>query len=257
MKRVLRTCFLIASFFLAQILLAGDAETLAGKWSVNHVTPQWQTTSQTIEVKGTKFIFEALDKDRQAVVHAEGDIKFEKLGPFSLVRFVHVRAGESASNMDNVDDEFNCIYTIDGNTWTLANNFDKDRDTGPNLDAYKRVPSQAKTLVIDDIEMADTPQSGTWYLCFEANVEGVSRRHYIENKGYEKNEVKIPLALEIPRVKPGQKCSFKLQLDDVDGDACTEDVDNRSTGQFAVSESGSQIYKPQHDWRYTIHWHLK
>ena len=82
-------------------------------------------------------------------------------------------------------------------------------------------------------------------------------QNYVENKGYEKNQVTIPVALELPKVKAGQKCSFKLQLDDVDGDACTEDVDNRSTGEFTISERGSQTYKPEDHWRYTIRWHLK
>jgi hypothetical protein len=77
------------------------------------------------------------------------------------------------------------------------------------------------------------------------------------DKGYERNQVTIAVALELPKVRAGQKCGFKLQLDDVDGDACTEDVDNRSTGEFTVSERGSQTYQPEDHWRYTIRWHLK
>jgi len=30
-----------------------------------------------------------------------------------------------------------------------------------------------------------------------------------------------------------------------------------STGSFTVTESGSQNYKPEDQWRYTIYWHLK
>src|SRR5207253_422298 len=99
--------------------------------------------------------------------------------------------------------------------------------------------------------------SGTWFFCFEAKVGGVSRRHYLENKGYEKNHVAIPVALELNQVKPGQKCQFKVQLDDVDADACTEEVDNRSAGEFTVNEKGSQTYKPEDHWQYTVRWHLK
>jgi hypothetical protein len=43
----------------------------------------------------------------------------------------------------------------------------------------------------------------------------------------------------------------------VDEDTCTEEVDNRSTGEFTASEKGSQIYKPESNWRYTIRWHMK
>ena len=51
--------------------------------------------------------------------------------------------------------------------------------------------------------------------------------------------------------------SFKLQLDDVDDDVCTEEVDNHSTGEFTISEKGEQKFKPEDNWRYTIRWHLK
>jgi hypothetical protein len=46
-------------------------------------------------------------------------------------------------------------------------------------------------------------------------------------------------------------------MDDVPGDECTEEMDNRSAGNFAVTDSGSQEFKPEDSWRYTIHWHLK
>jgi hypothetical protein len=46
-------------------------------------------------------------------------------------------------------------------------------------------------------------------------------------------------------------------LDDVDDDACTDEVDNRSAGEFIISERGSQSYKPEANWRYTVRWHLK
>jgi len=65
------------------------------------------------------------------------------------------------------------------------------------------------------------------------------------------------LALELPNTRTGQKCGFKLQLDDTDEDACTDEVDNRSTGEFIVSEKGAQAFKPEDNWRYTVRWHLK
>ena len=32
---------------------------------------------------------------------------------------------------------------------------------------------------------------------------------------------------------------------------------NISAGSFTVTESGSQEFKPEGQWRYTIYWHLK
>jgi len=257
MKQILRYIS-IALISLAGTLLADDAERLSGKWSTKKVNDQGDSYTQTVEIKKDKFIFQILGADDNVVIYAEGDFKAEKLGPFNSARFFHVRGGQSSADLQDVDDEYTSIYVLDGDTWMLTSNFDKDRNQKPSLDVYHRVKasSQTGTLVIDEIEMADTPQSSTWYLCFEADVNGRKARHYTENKGYEKNQVTIPLSLEL-KAKPGQKCTFKLQLDDVDGDACTDEVDNRSTGEFTVSERGSQSYKPEDHWRYTIRWHIK
>jgi hypothetical protein len=259
MKRLLLNFLLVVPLIGVPALWADDATLLAGKWSVKKKIGPAEGASQTIEVKKDKFTFEILDGDGHVFLHAEGDLKLEKLVPFSFVKFTHIRGGDSADNLQDVDDEFGCIYMLDGDTWTVASNFDKQRDQPPSLDVYHRVAAkpETKTLVIDEIEMADTPQSATWFLCFEVTVGGVNRRHYVENKGYDKNQVKIPLTLELPGVKAGQKCSFKMQLDDVDGDACGDDVDNRSTGDFSLTERGAQTYKPEDNWRYTIRWHLK
>jgi hypothetical protein len=260
MKQLFSKFIFAAAWLVAVTMSAQDAERLNGKWSVQKTNDQG-TFTQTVEVKGSKFIFE-IQRDGGAVLHAEGDMKLEKLGPFNSVRFTNVRGGQSATDLQEVNDEFISVYTLDGDTWLMASNFDKDRQgRKPSLDRYQRAKAaagpQSGTLVIDEIEMADTPQSATWFLCFEAKVEGVSKRHYVANKGYEKNKMTIPMALELPNVKAGQKCSFKMQLDDVDEDTCTDEVDNRSTGEFAVTERGSQSFKPEANWQYTLKWHLK
>jgi hypothetical protein len=259
MKRLLLSFAFAAIWFIPAALRADEADLLAGKWSVKKVSDQGQNYTQTVEVKKDKFVFQILGADDSVVIHAEGDLKLEKLGPFNSVRFSHIRAGASAANLQDVDEEYVSIYLLDADTWTMAANFDKPRSQKPGVDVYRRVKAAAETstLVIDEVQMTDTPQSATWYFCFEAKVEGVSRRYYVENKGYDKNQVTIPLALELPKVRAGQKCSFKMQLDDVDADTCTDEMDNRSTGEFALSERGSQTYKPEDHWSYTIRWHLK
>ena len=237
-----------------------DAEALAGKWSVKKVSEQGQAYTQTITIKKDKFVFQILRGEGRVFLHAEGDLKLEKTGPFNAVHFLKIRGGASASDLQDVDDELSPSTGWRRDTWTLAANFDKERgQLRPSLDTYRRVKATAETatLVIDEIELADTPQSATWFLCFEATVEGVTRTYHVPGKGYEQNRVTIPVALELPKIKAGQKCSFKFQLDDVDEDACGEAADNRTTGEFTVSERGAQAYKPEDHWRYTIRWHLK
>ena len=139
MKKSLFTLSFAATLLAAATLHADDAAQLAGKWSVKKTNDQGDKYTQTIEVKKDKFVFEILGADNQTVLHAEGDLKFEKLGPFSSIRFTHIRAGKSASELDDVDDEFVSIYRLDGDKWTMASNFDKDRERQkPGVDVYAR-----------------------------------------------------------------------------------------------------------------------
>jgi hypothetical protein len=139
MKKILFALSFVATLFAAAALHADDTAQLAGKWSVKKANDQGEKYTQTIEVKKDKFVFEIRGADDQVVLHAEGDLKFEKLGPFSSIRFVHIRAGKSATEMDDVDDEYVSVYRLDGDKWTMASNFDKDRERQkPGVDVYGR-----------------------------------------------------------------------------------------------------------------------
>ena len=132
-------------FSTLKVVAADDLDSLSGKWSVKKVNDQGQNITQTIEVKKDKFVFEILTSDGSVVLHAEGDFKLEKLGPFSAARFSHIRAGSSASNLDDVDDVYQSIYVLDGDNWTMATNFDRQRDgQKPSLDAYHHVKAESK-----------------------------------------------------------------------------------------------------------------
>ena len=246
------------AFTSAATALADDLESLLGTWSVKKTNEQDQAFFQVIEVRKDKFIFKLTGLDDTVFIYAEGDLKLEKAGPFKMVRFVNIKGGQSATDLQPVEEEFASIYVLGENTWTTASNFDRERPQPPGIEVYKRVKlDEPKTLVIDKIVMDETPQPATWYVCLEVTVEGTTRKYNVAGKGYDKTPVTIPLDLNFPKVKPGQKATFTCKLDDVDEDVCTEAVDQRSTGGFAASASGSESYKPQANWRYSIHWHLK
>jgi len=134
----------IAALLLPSTLFADDSDSLAGKWSFKKTNDQGQNITQTIEVKKDKFIFEIRTSDDSVVLHAEGDFKLEKLGPFSVARFSHIRAGSSSSNLDDVDDVYTSVYTLDEDIWTMATNFDKQRDgQKPSVDVYHHVKAKA------------------------------------------------------------------------------------------------------------------
>jgi hypothetical protein len=123
---------------------ADDLAALGGKWSTKKTNDQGENYIQTIEIKKDKFVFQILTKDDQVTLYAEGDVKLEKLGPFNSIRFFHIRAGGSSSNLDDVNDEYLSVYVLDEDIWTMASNFDKQRDQQkPSADVYRRVKTPA------------------------------------------------------------------------------------------------------------------
>src|SRR6185436_15657737 len=96
MKRLLLNCSFGCALFAANLTFADDADKLMGKWSVKKMNDQGSFT-QNLEIKKNKFIFEIQTADGSTALHAEGDVKFEKSGPFSVAHFLNIRAGTSAS----------------------------------------------------------------------------------------------------------------------------------------------------------------
>ncbi len=125
MQTVLLNLTLAVALLAAGSLRADDMDRLNGKWSVKKVNDEGQNYTQTIEVNKGKFVFQILGTNDRVVIYSEGDLKLEKSGPFDSARFFHIRAGQSASNLDDLDDEYFSVYMLDGDTWTLASNLDK------------------------------------------------------------------------------------------------------------------------------------
>lgn len=145
MKRLLASLFVAALLSGGAALAGDDLQALTGKWSIKRTNDEGQVFTQTLEVNKNKFVFEILGTDAALVLHGEGDLKLEKIGPFNSARFLNIRAGRTAADMSDVDDEYVLIYWLDGDTWTTASNFDKQRDRQkPRIDIYQRVKAAAK-----------------------------------------------------------------------------------------------------------------
>src|SRR5262245_50058009 len=146
MKRTLQAISLATVFSICAAVAADDLAALSGKWSAKKVNDQGQNYSQTLEIKKDKFIFKILGGDDSVVLYAEGDFKLEKIGPFNSAKFYHIKGGQSASNLEEVDDEYVSIYTLVSDTWTMASHFDNKREhQNAAVDAYKRVKTTPAT----------------------------------------------------------------------------------------------------------------
>ena len=135
MKRILTLAAITALFALTA--LADDLGKLEGKWTVKK-TRDGQTYTQTLEIKKDTFKFKIMN-GTDVAIYAEGKLKLEKSGPFNVVKFVDIKGGGSESDISPIDDDHVSIYVLGENTWTVAANFDKDRDDQkPSLDLYTK-----------------------------------------------------------------------------------------------------------------------
>jgi len=114
---------------------AGDLEDLAGKWSVNKTNENGQPYTQALEFKKDKFTFKIAGGGK-VYLYAQGDVKVDKLGPFKSIKFFNIKAGQSTDDLQPVEDERTVIYRLQDNKFTVANNFDRERDQGPAAEVY-------------------------------------------------------------------------------------------------------------------------
>ena len=126
--------------------MGDDLEALTGKWSVQKTNEDGQRYTQQIEIKTNKFTFKINDRDGETVLYAEGKVKLDKAGPFKTIAFTDIQAGQSAAQLDPIDDTYTSIYKLDGDTWLLVMNFDKDHGEQfkPSMDTMRKVTAPAK-----------------------------------------------------------------------------------------------------------------
>ena len=119
--------------------LADDLDTLAGKWTTQATNEEGQRYTQHIEIKKNKFTFKIVSGD-ETRLYAEGDVKLDKAGPFKTISFTNIKAGQSSSDANPIDDTYTSIYKFgDDDTLLVVMNFDKDRDDQkPSLDLYTK-----------------------------------------------------------------------------------------------------------------------
>jgi hypothetical protein len=120
------------------LVRADDLEKIAGKWSVSRTNEEGQAITQTIEIKKDKLTFKIIGSDGNVRLFAVGDVKLEKCGVFNVMKVTNIKAGESESEANPVDDDRTLIYQLGYNTWTIASNFDKEREQEPRVDVYKK-----------------------------------------------------------------------------------------------------------------------
>lgn len=125
---------------------ADEMDALAGKWTCQNTNEDGQRYTQHMEIKKNKFTFKVVSGD-ETRLYAEGDVKLDKAGPFKTINFTNIKAGQSSSDANAIDDTFTSIYAMgDDGAFLVAMNFDKERDSmKPRLDVYRKAKPEAKS----------------------------------------------------------------------------------------------------------------
>ena len=148
MKKQIVSTLLVLGFATACVtpVFGQDLEALAGKWSCQKTNEDGARYTQQIEIKKDKFTYKITDKDGDTQIYAEGDIKLDKAGPFKTIVLSNIKAGQSSTQIDPIDDTFTSIYKLDGDVCLMVMNFDKDRGEQfkPSLDVMRKVAAPKK-----------------------------------------------------------------------------------------------------------------
>ncbi len=120
----------------------------------------------------------------------------------------------------------------------------------------KKVEKESGTLVITKVIHHKTPQSGTWLHCFEVNVDGRTNTHNIPNKEYEGTNAVVEMNLTMEHCSVGSRPTFKISLDDDQGDVCSPQAEDKTNNEFTISSEGSQNFSAGDNWNYTLYWKL-
>lgn len=100
--------------------------------------------------------------------------------------------------------------------------------------------------------MHETPQSGTWLFCFQAQVDEDENSFHVANRTYSGDGITIPLNLRFYKVEPGTPVDFFCRLDDDEADVCNTSAEDKSDGSFKATPRGSRTYNFD-NWSYTVY----
>ena len=141
--------YTLKSWILAAILFVGatissfadDLAKLEGKWNAKRKTDTGSEVTLVLEITKGKFTYRMKSADGDTRLYAEGEVKTEKLGPFSTAKFFNIRGGYSDSDLQQVDDDRHVIFSLEYNKLRIATGFDKNRDDDtPQTDVYTKQP---------------------------------------------------------------------------------------------------------------------
>ena len=141
MKKIIHSslCAILFGLVCVPAVTAGGLDDLRGGWSEVITNENNKVFTQTLDFEKDKFIFKIIDADKKTVLFAKGEVKVETRLSLNIVSFVHIEAGETASDVSPVEDDRHCVYFLDDDKLSIAIDFDKDRQKAPRVEVYAKV----------------------------------------------------------------------------------------------------------------------
>ena len=140
MKKIIiaRSLTVVLLLLLASPVFAAGLDDLHGKWILKGTNENGVVFTQTLEIKGGKFTFQAAGLDKKVFLYAKGDVKVETTHSLNVADFTNLEGGRSTDDINPIDDDRHCVYYLDGSTLSIAIDFDKDRNKSPRVEVYTK-----------------------------------------------------------------------------------------------------------------------
>ena len=115
--------------------------------------------------------------------------------------------------------------------------------------------SQQKTLVISHVIVNETPQSGTWLMCFSAEASEAQNTFNEPNRTFSGDGIKIPMNLKLAPASIGEQVEFKMFLDDDQSSVCSDSAEDKSYGSFKAGTGAKQVNADS--FNYVVHYRIE
>jgi hypothetical protein len=111
-------------------------------------------------------------------------------------------------------------------------------------------------LVIDKVVVNETPQTGTWLMCFMAKSGKGENTFNVPDKTYSGDGITIDMGLAITPITSNDQINFNMFLDDDQADVCGNDAEDKSTDSFIATSQGSKVVE-RDNFNYIVYWHMQ
>lgn len=135
--RIIATLLLITGLN-ATSLSADDLDSLAGKWSLKRKLDDGQTVTQQLVFKADKVSFRMMTEGGSTLLYVEATARVTTAGGISVLSLTDLRAGQSDTDLQSIDEQYSAPFRVSGNVCYLASGLDKEREESPRVDVYRK-----------------------------------------------------------------------------------------------------------------------